>query len=1278
MQKALFFIILLIVVAGCLDAKLTAGETAACLRASSAELTHMQPCTTAPACQTLFRKTQASGIGTKTNSSILVERAESQTINGWLRLTDATQKLQKVRAACTNGTIGELWNQSQLAGTALGEALLYSERSQIYSWQALQQTMQAAERAELNSVRDSAAFQSYAKAVEFIQEVKNQTPHSALAQKVQTNTRYFGTLAQRISGKESNAYAIDTARGFDLLKTPTKILEPGNSGKLIIAFFPTWNSFLNSMRTRKNAVKGLQVLEELVASEMIYHAEAALAPTNGIHAGIMQHIRAIEEGIEELEKEETAHASEATPKILAAENQIVEIETILENESQNYHLLEAWNPAFHSTITANDFTALRAELQTLIEWKERIEQESAQNLALGKRIMEWRAWEKNLVAWQQEIAAYQAAQAPIQSACDELAKSISSNESPSLRLAAKELVEAKTEKKWGYCAALLHQLEENKTTITAPALIIAQKHAFAACVERTRLYAESMRIGNALSEEEWLASNHGDPALAHSACKSALQNVETAYLQSTTVREWNTTQKEAHETLMLIDQLQLRGANGTRFEESGKKLRQRIDTLTHPQPFSALQENQREMEEALREARERIHEALQELVARQRWEIIAPASVEGNAPAEMVLEWKMRNPAGKPIRFPLELEVNIPYTAEIIESNVAWTEKQEVVALSLSEWNEPITIQARGSGIPVRLTEDITIGELIGNQARVRMTLNASAQADTTLPLEREKYGIGATAPMSIWVEDSTALLEQGRSILIPLRTPTTKILVDTLFQDVIRTTTALAGAREEEGIQTTTYTVTWKNSVAKPFRLSASTGIRIDPLETLSVQVLGELGETIPWNTTGEGSLGIQSQEIGANGMRTFTILIAQPQGIESWNVLKENLLQGIQQYTSSPFADIAAKAIALRHRVEQWGGDNNPQKWAEGLQKWQAELDALAVEENLHWQKKANLTARKSTIATGNTAEWERQRSAFDTFMEENNLLGAENAMTWLEQNDTNAAAIPVNATPTDGEIKNTTLGKAAEVNQTILSARDGAAAYGKELGITCNKLLETNFICPLSENQLKDLKEELEDLQKELRDAEKQLAKKDIKREAILPIAANLPLIEERTKAIATRIDDARSALQEQAEQMQKALEQYDIAEAEWKDNLQKVSDAMQANEYGKAIYVGRNLLAYAESKKQNITGLATLPEKTLPLLGVIFAVGGAGIFHWWKKKNPKPITMKSIPRTSERITSRPSPETGSDGSTSPDRRMESPPVQQARTRPELQSLQTPKRN
>ena len=649
-----------------------------------------------------------------------------------------------------------------------------------------------------------------------------------------------------------------------------------------------------------------------------------------------------------------------------------------------------------------------------------------------------------------------------------------------------------------------------------------------------------------------------------------------------------------------------------------------------------------------------------------------------NAEVEMVLRWEMKNPVGRTISFPIALSINSIPGIEIIESSMAWNKSEQRIIVTSTQWDEPIRIMAKAKGIAAHAIEEKSLGELIGNQVRTRITLDVQAKADTTLRLEMHPYGIAPQDVIEIRRDDGQPFPLTSGEAVIPLSEENTKIVIDAMQRDVIRSTTNLKEIQTREGVQITSYEVEWENTSEKAFRLSASTGIRTDPIETLSIHVADELGADSSWEYSEGQGIVIQSQEIGAKSKRIFSIVTTQPAGTESWQVLKENLLQEIIHYTSSPFSSIAAKAITLRHRVEQWEEADDSKKWAEGLQRWQLELESLAAEENMHWQKKAALTKRKSALKEIDTPEWKRQREAADTFMTENNFTGAQNALEWLEQQSEHELSPEPGAQNVDNEKKNELLREITQLNQKVSMARESSTAYTQEQGITCNKLLEVDFVCPLSENQLKDLRGELDAIQKELRENEKRISKDTPTSTMVDSSFDVMTRLQNQINTIDSRIAGARKALQENAEQTTRALGEYEIMEEEWKNNVQKASNTIQERQYGKAIYVGRNLLNYAQSKKIGSTGLSILPEKTLPVVGVILVVGGIGIAHWWKKKKQKPVALKSIPRASENVMDLPKQEIKNDEPMMPNMKMEPPPTPPNQTEPIPQSRPMTKKN
>lgn len=1258
-------LLLLIISAGCLDAKLTEGEVALCTRISNAELTHIQSCTTANACQTLFRKTQVVGIGIATGSGTLVERAERETISGWMSLTQATQKLQRLRNACGQGTIGGIWQEAQAAGIMLGEALQHSESSQVYSWEALQQTLRETEKLQLEEVRDSEAFAAYASAAEFIQEIITNNTKSSLAQKMQSNNLYFASLSQQITGKESQAYSINTESGFDLLKTPIKIIQPGNAGKLIVALFPAWNSFINSMRTRKNAVKGIQVIQQLKASEIIYHAETVMAPQTGIHATIMDQIKKIESGINELHEEEQQHRQKAAAILPEQLQALGEIEDKINDQRDNYLQLQKWNPRFIASTTSTErITKARNEHQNLQHHYQQLTLAQEQNsIPLGKRINQWRKWLRAIEQNNALLEETKTISNQFNDQCQELGhKILAQAENPALKLAAKETAEAKEEKVAEYCAKLLQKLEEASFNTTISLEEIGKQTNFSSCVEKVNQYLEVLELGEKISKEEWLANNFGDPLLATTACQSMLQNVETAYESSTEVRGWNEAQKEAEELLIIIQRLKHTIENTGQLSATEAEIRKMLNGKNNIETYTKTREKKFELEEKMRRGRDIIQEMIQEIADQKRWETIAPAQVEMNTQTSTSIQWKMENPVNYPIPFPLTLVIDLPPGAQITESSTLQEVQDQLATLRIAHWDNPIQLTANWNGIPVAVQEETTIGELVGNQTSIRVVLQTTARVNAKLKVDFSKYGLEE----NIYVSAANASIHEGQSQkqkIIHLKQEKNKIVGEGQTSNAIQTTTTLQNTAETNSAQVLTYTVTWENKLEKAFKLSASTGIRTDPIETLSISATNELGEVIPWSTSANNGLAILNQEISAKGTRKFTIIITQPLDSATWQVLQANLLQELIAYTQSPFPGIASKAIALRHRIEQWNGDT--QKWAENLQKWQIELESLAAEENNLWQKKNSLQKRTQLLSMdAQNEEWNNQRKTLGEALANNNLGMAESALSWLE---TNAISITPNE-PVQSlkERQQAELSHITTINRTITSTREKIAAYTQAQGFTCTRLLEVNFICPLSESQIKDIKGELDILQKELRTEEKLLEKKESTEEELAASSATISQLESSVNVIAQRIGDAQASLREHARQVENALQSYNNQEQQWKESVAKVVESNQKDEYGKAIYVGRNLLNYAESQKGITSGLAILPEKTLPLVGVILVIGGAGLFQWWKKKNVKPAEMKSIPRT-EKIIVPLELETKNGEATLPNKKMEFPQPPLNQTKP-----------
>jgi hypothetical protein len=511
-------------------------------------------------------------------------------------------------------------------------------------------------------------------------------------------------------------------------------------------------------------------------------------------------------------------------------------------------------------------------------------------------------------------------------------------------------------------------------------------------------------------------------------------------------------------------------------------------------------------------------------------------------------------------------------------------------------------------------------------------------------------------------------VLRNGNEFLLELQKAEEMIIAEGTLSNAVESEIDLSHRSESDTASGLTYLITIRNHLGKKIRIDETTGVRINPIETLGVSATDERGNSLPWKTSTAGALVIEGIELAAKAERHITLIVTQLQGNEGWEAQWGALQEGLRRLTGSRFGTIASRAQALLLRVGSFTAD--PAEWALAIPKWQVEYENLLREENVAWQRAEMLMKRKKGIEEGNKIEgWSEQLSAAATALERGNLDAAETTIAGIEKErdqdaiETNNSTVQVGA-----NVKKEMLGRIAALGETLLRAEEDLSAYAREQSVSCAKLLETNFVCPLSENQAKDLKGEWSDLQKKNRAVEKSIEKLGNDAVEWPLITKEIEKNEAQLLRMQQRIEHARAALSDSAQEIQVQVRATTTRGKEWEDSAQKMKVAMEEREYGKAIYIGRNLLRFAAEKTSLATGLSIFPEKVWPLAGVIVAAGGMGVFRWWKRKKSPAIEPKQIPKGDmEKIILPQSQEKAYGGSSLLNRKKESPPVSLAQTKP-----------
>lgn len=1271
MAKEKWVLVFLIVFfSGCLlDATLTSSEQAWCVNATSASASRIPFCNTLHACQEAFREQFSTGAGEMTGAWIPLGQAENAVVLGWWRTNSALQRLEKLNKLCQTGKASEIMDVSRQVASDWGAMLQASEQAQVFSLHALHAATEEASKMGLENVRDSKAFEDYARLLEMVQELKTGGNQHAWIRQLNAGRDYFSKLSGFISNQEPHAYQIDSKSGFEWLKTPIKLVDKSVRAKLVIAFFPVWQSMWSSAFTRKNASKGLQLLQELNAQELLNQVETGIGD-NGTHRVILQLISDLEQHVHELENEEKENGLLASSLIFELQ-QTAQLE--MEKKEKQYSFsepLQKWEE--RASIAAN-----KISFQP-INWKIRIdeleferahlqEMSLKKSKTLGERIVDWRNWVKKANTLKQEISNESNALENDLMRCQRLAKAVQEKEEYSgiTKLAASDVVNAKKEKMEMYCEQFLRQLEENESMESQQWAELSSETNLNSCVENVNEYMAALNIELKLSENQLMQEN-GSRALALNVCQSALLNAEQTYLNHPAQRDWQGIMNELRALKKALERIAFIKGNGNDELVGELSRAERVRVIFS---LDELEKEQEKMQALKSRAQARITEEIQLMATATPWEVVSPELILADGEVNAQWKWEFSNPVAVVLDFPMEIAIPIHVEMNGFSSNEEWEEQEDLILIQLPEFSlESVWVSASSTGKIIETHVEMKVDNVIGNLARMHAAVKAESQAagingkfEYVLP-----DGVVSSTISILNQNDFLPFVQEQHLLKWQTRMEHLLETFDIYFEQngIIEMETKLISQQAQNETTLTKYEITWKNALPESVRFSAGTGIVLNPVEIISSGVMDERGIPVDFEETPTRELVIKNQEIDSHGTRIFIVLLVTGSGIEVWQSMRAVLLQQIESLEESEFELIKTRAWSLKQKVIRAETVDKVEELAKLLPQWQLELDAIAYDEAvLHIQKgilEKRLRALESKmIEPEKRVEWEKALKEWNN----GNFSVVEKKIAWMESNSVESSVN--NNTDTNWTMdKSAQLKSIEKISVEIEQVNDSGKHYSKALSVSCKQLAETGYICPLSENHLRDWQGELDKIKKELREKQKAIAKIQTEKEWN-ELTDELAVISLRTRVgeLQVVVDEALRALKEGASQVVKSVELESDSSEEWKESKQKMNQAFENNEYGKAIYIGRNLLQFA--KQSAATGFAFLPEKTFPLLGIALLAGGFGIYNWWKKKNAPEPQLKMVPKETF-FTLPPIPEKEHSEPISPKMKGESPPVPQSRTK------------
>ncbi len=705
-----------------------------------------------------------------------------------------------------------------------------------------------------------------------------------------------------------------------------------------------------------------------------------------------------------------------------------------------------------------------------------------------------------------------------------------------------------------------------------------------ACLEKVNLLQFALG-GNPIELEPFVAEFGVEAALP--GCESMKMALENQYAQDPLTQTW----MENWEKLKILKEAIYHATHSApNYYTLEEKWTIELEKIGKEPPI-LLPEEAEEYAELLEEIVSTVENTLmtglQIQVNESKWKVKKPQPI-GLGEVEAEAEIHIPNPFGQSITLNGTLYIQEPISNFLPDDEWISGVNKIIEIENIFLPKTGLTINGKGNGEWNTLTGLTNIKQIIGDEATIETTLSIHAKANSDSAQWNWKViGGNIIPPIQGKMDGKIIQVEQSSNELegiISIDESDEKITLQYVQKGIMTVKTTLLKQEEDEESVNEWYDVTISNTTEHPYSTTIKTGI-ISPFSgTFTILALDESGYTIPYSIGVLGDIILQDIAIPQNGHRTVSILLSK-ENEEGTPFIQEVLENEISQWLENENALISAEAQKLWNKIHT---NTNPEKWP-----------ALAQEVMQLKEKGEEIPQPTQTIIQKPIQE--------------------EHANNYLE-----------------------------EMHEIMSNAKEKMEKYKKSLGITCAKLSEVGYYCPIDEKTLKEWNKEWDiDTKKEEQMRKRNGSEKTTNEQKILDeeeAEKNIDKWKQRDQ----NTKDAIEEVEKTARGLETSLKeraQHDMRE-DVKEAWEKFEQAIQKEEFGKAIFVGKNLHHYFSSENR-LSGLVSVPPIGWPLIGIIVIVGGIFIRKEWKKKKIEPIELKPLPEV-ERKTNPPRAPRGSDES------------------------------
>jgi hypothetical protein len=1200
MRNVIWILLGILLVLGCVDSRLTPSELEQCLNSTNSTITHSPICDTQSGCLKKYEQKVGKGSFPFLGVEMNVQLAEKNLIESWKSLNLAQKALKETHNSCLKNSPSVLLNNGILSGTYLEETLFYNERSQQFVLVALQQSVRNAQRFELEKIRDSKAYGAYAELLLILQSIQTKTNKHVIGNKVLENNQYFENAGNTILQQEIGAYDIDLENVFDLYQTTIKITQPGQS-KILLAFAPAWQATLTSIQSNFQLKETVKTISLFNAKEIIAHVENGTAVPNGIVVSIIQKIKELENGLQEAFEE-----MDQTQK--RNEQKLQQIEQLVEKLEDGILAIKEQQNKIEQLFSAYDISQTKVETAGIEKYKEFVKINKAKlisqknqyiegNKSLGSSIEEGRIIEKELNQVLFEIELIRRQVKMINTNCRLLAKKIADQKSnPAGLIEEAEQFVKNDDPKTFECVSLIRNIVEHNETAVSVTVQTAQLEE---CSNETSIFADAMGIDSSVFGTGFLLSEFGSEEAAGSACRAAGLNLQQTYEQTTAVKEWNETKqklKTYFDGISFAKKAHKKSTNKTKADSILSKI---SSFLTENENkiivLQKVSEKNQEGIKLIETAQELADKIIQNHVDQTEWKTTAEETILAGKETTISWELELANPFGRTILQPLIVTKALPPNTFFVDSSQAnfLLDGNSIILQNEKIQEKPIKIFSKSIGTLATAKETTSVLQVFGNVAQMQTIIEISAKQ---VPLHVSyRFELPKDADLkTVFVRNDKGLLpvsiEKGAVLFtIELKRETELIIVEYQRNDAVEVNSKLTEQKEVFGQIETIYEITVKNNLSEKVKTNISTGISSNPVVTTSTKVFFE-GKEVSFNFDHLFGIVINNAGLLPNQTKKYFADITAVKDETVWNSLIQNLLYSVSKLANNGSISIATRAAKIRGDLSKLLNTNNSEKIADTLPALHNKIREL--EKEAEKEELESLKLDKETKPM--IEETEKEKSV------------AENS---------NAETIY--------SIQN----KTKEILENISN-------YQKELALSCSKLSEVGYLCPVSEKTLREIKNETKENDKKINGLIKIFEKiqdeklKQKKLEENLPIISEIENENEKQEKI---LLEARTILEKSASALLKKIKEKAgyFQETKVAENIEKAEDSFEKREFGKTIFIAKNLLNYFSSSSPE-AGLVSFPAEAWPLLGLLLAGISFIGYKKYNSKNKPEIIPTSLPK------------------------------------------------